>query len=97
MLLGALAWNVRSAMSVLSCIRWLAQIHGLIIRDSDTGRGVLSTIYDRVYSTCNDIGFDNTTTDRVIQDTAVCPTYFQQSGINGTVWSGLNVPTTSRD
>jgi feruloyl esterase len=87
MLIGAPAWNVRSAMAVLSRIGWLGQTSGLKI--SPTDALLLQRIYDRVYERCKVIGFDNTANDGAIRDSVACLDLFRQIGVSGPVWSGL--------
>ena len=84
-LLGAPAWNVRSAMPVISRIGWLAKTYGLNFDSREP-------IYSRVNQTCNLLGFDNTAADGVVRDSAACLRTFKESGINGSVWAGVDCP-----
>ena len=86
MLIGAPAWNVKSAMPVISRIGWIAQAYGLQVPD----RTLLERIYNRVNEICTVLGFDNTAADGVVRDTAECLSTFKASGVTGPVWSGLD-------
>ncbi|CAI4217812.1 unnamed protein product [Parascedosporium putredinis] len=87
MLIGAPAWNVKSAMPVLSRIGWLGDKFGL---SATFDRNLFVRISDRVLRECNVIGFDKTADDGVVRDSAACLEHFVTSGINGTVWDGLD-------
>lgn len=86
MLVGAPAWNVRSAMPVISRIGWLGQTYGLRIGGIDDT--LLQRIYDRLYERCNVLGFDNTADDGVIRDSDACLALFRN--ITGPAWSNLD-------
>jgi len=90
MLIGAPAWNVRSAMPVISRIGWLADTYQLKFTNADPT--LITRIYDLVYATCNKTGSDTSTGDGVIGDSAACLEIFRKNGPTGSIWSGLDCP-----
>jgi len=87
MLIGAPAWNVKSAMPVLSRVGWLGEKFGL---NPTFDPNLFVRISDRVYRECNVIGQDKSADDGVVRDSAACLEHFLQSGIRGPVWDGLD-------
>ncbi|KAK1761571.1 Tannase/feruloyl esterase [Echria macrotheca] len=82
MLIGAPAWNVKSAMPVISRIGWLGKNYNLF------GDALVKRLALQVYNQCN--GLDGTTADLTIQDSTPCLAKFLNADIaNGSVWAGL--------
>jgi feruloyl esterase len=93
MLIGAPAWNVRSAMPVLSRINWLAEKSGLAGVDTINVNPPLR-IAGVVFNQCN--GIDGSVWDGVVRDYAGCLNRFRGSESNETLWQGSDTTVAQR-
>ncbi|KAK4443849.1 Tannase/feruloyl esterase [Podospora aff. communis PSN243] len=93
MLIGAPAWNVRSAMPVASRIGWLAETTGLKVTGLDDLLTARMAIH--IFTLCN--GLDGSIADGVVRDSATCRALLRGSSRNETIWAASNTTIAQRE
>jgi feruloyl esterase len=92
MLIGSPAWNVKSAMPILSRIGWLAETYGF--KNSPVDPTLTVRVASLVFEKCN--GLDGSTSDLVIRDIPKCYDLFRNSSTNEALWNGTNTSVSQR-
>ncbi|KAK0614524.1 Tannase/feruloyl esterase [Immersiella caudata] len=93
MLIGAPAWNVRSAMPVASRIGWLAETSGLKVTLLD--QELTARLAVHIFTLCN--GLDGSIADGVVRDSAKCADLLRGSSRNETIWGASNTTISQRE
>ncbi|KAK0623987.1 Tannase/feruloyl esterase [Immersiella caudata] len=88
MLIGAPAWNVRSAMPVLSRIAWISRTYDL---EDRAGTDLHQRLYKNVVDRCDTTTKGDNVPDRIVSNSDDCLAMFKNSSIEtGAVWKGYD-------